>query len=166
MLRKLLARILEQLHAYIKTFYALPYVFFIIFDCKDALENRKKKYEGFYVRKVNNYIYVTWVKDSGSEVAPQALQMLCSTKVIANFWWGMQCLALHMSSASSLAICIWMRSSMFSKHSAASSMKPSWKRCWSKKLSARARLSASGGKAVSWENCNCANSSCNKRWTN
>lgn len=45
------------------------------------------------------------------------------------------------------------------KHSAASSMKPSWKRCWFKNVSANARRSASGGKADSWLYCNCANNS-------
>lgn len=105
----------------------------------------------------------TCVNDNGSDVAPHAPQMLCSTNVIANFWWGIQCLALHISSASPCAICMWIRKSIFSKHSAASSIKPNWKRFWSKKLSAKALRSASGGNAVSCENCNWENNSCKKK---
>lgn len=56
----------------------------------------------------------TWVNGSGSEVAPQAPQTLCSTSVIANFWCGTQCRALHMSSASPLAMCKWILRRMFS----------------------------------------------------
>lgn len=134
-----------------------PTIFFKI------LAIRKRKLFLSHQRCITEKIILTCVKESGSEVAPHELQTLCSTKVMANFWWGMQCLALHMSSASSWAMCMCILRSMFSKHSAASSMKPSWKRCWSKKLSARALRRASGGRAVSWENCNWENSSCNKK---
>lgn len=82
---------------------------------------------------------------------------------MANFWWGMQCWALHISWDSPCAMCMCILSKMFSKHSAASSINPNWKRCWSEKLSASAFLRASGGKADSLENCSWENSSCNKK---
>jgi len=56
----------------------------------------------------------TCVKGSGSDVAPQAPQTLCSTSVMANFWCGTQCLALHISSASPVAMWRCMRKRMFS----------------------------------------------------
>jgi hypothetical protein len=72
------------------------------------------------VREIKSGAYIinsarlTCVNGSGSEVAPQAPQTLCSTRVIANFWCGTQCSALHMSSGSLLAKWKWMRSKIFS----------------------------------------------------
>lgn len=42
-------------------------------------------------------------------------------------------------------------------------MKPNWNLCWSRKLSASALLSASGGSALSCEHCSCENKSCNNK---
>lgn len=60
-------------------------------------------------------------------------------------------------------MCVYIRVYMcvvLTKHSAASSINPSWNLCWSRKLSARARRNVSGGKALFCEDCNSENSSC------
>lgn len=105
----------------------------------------------------------TWVKGRGSEVAPHALHSPCSTRAIANFRWGRQCGALHMSSGlAGSAACACKRSRMFSKHSAASAMQPSRKRRWPQNGAAKALRTSSAGKARSRLNCSCENSSWNK----
>lgn len=111
----------------------------------------------------NSRLVLTCVYDSGSDVAPQLEQALCSTKVMANFRCGTQCRASHMSSSAEGATCAWMRTSIFSKHSAASSMQPNWKRFWSKNVEANALRRASGGRAVSVDDWSCEKSSWNKK---
>lgn len=128
-----------------------------------------------------------------STIRPR-LRLTCSNSVMANFWCGMQCLAVQMSSLVSSAMWKWILIKMFScrihteqkrpstvslvdnrtcqqqrrhsdltKHSAASSMMPSWNRCSSWKVLASALRRASEGKTFSLLYWNWANILCRTR---
>lgn len=104
-----------------------------------------------------------------------SIRLTCSNSVMANFWWGMQREAVQTSSLLSSAMWKWILIRMFScgnaqdswvrpigasqsdgfqwpaltKHSAASSMMPSWNLCSPWKVLARALRSASDGSTFS-----------------
>lgn len=106
---------------------------------------------------LNVSFFVTCVNGSCSELAPHS-HTLCSTTLIANFWWATHCGVLQ-SSISSEDKCEWTLCNNSSKHSAASPKQPNGKRLHCSSPLASARLNGSGHNAGSELVCNCWNNS-------